>query len=102
MTLQRVKESREFPGSEMSREKQDALAASISALEVFEAVIDNNARNVLRGVTGKQADFRKLASQGDELSPNQAAPLALGHIRKGNRQIAQADPPQPSVNRIDG
>src|SRR5208282_2838819 len=57
MSLQRVCERGEFPGSEVSGEKEDAFAASVGALEVFKAVIDHDAGNIFAGVTGEETDF---------------------------------------------
>ena len=52
----------------MSGQKEDAFAASVGALEVFETVIDDYARNILAGVAGKEADFGELAPEGDKFS----------------------------------
>jgi hypothetical protein len=102
MSLQRVSEGREFPGSEVSGEKQNAFAASVGALEIFKAVIDNDAGDIFAGVAREEADFRKLASEGDELAANHAAALALRHFREGESEVTQADATQASVNRVDG
>jgi len=83
MALQRVSEGGEFPGSEVSGEKEDAFAASVGALEVFKSVIDDNAGDVFTGVTREEADFGELASEGDEFAAKQAAALALRHFREG-------------------
>ena len=67
----------------MSGEKQNALAASVGALEIFKAVIDNDAGDILAGVAGKEANLRQLASQGNELAANQAAAFMLRLLGKG-------------------
>jgi hypothetical protein len=102
MALQRVSESGELPGAEVSGEKNNAFAASVGALEVFKAVIDDYAGDIFSGVTREEADFGELAAEGDEFAAKQAAAGALRHFREGERQIAQADAAQASVNRVDG
>src|SRR6266403_5863880 len=62
MALQRVSEGREFPGSEVSGEIEDAFAASVGALEVFKSVIDDDAGDIFTGVAREEADFGELAS----------------------------------------
>jgi len=83
MALQRVSEGREFPGSEVSGEKEDAFAASVGALEVFKSVIDDNAGDVFTGVTREEADFGELASEGDEFAAKQAAARTRRHFGEG-------------------
>jgi hypothetical protein len=85
----------------VSGKKQNAFAASIGALEVFEAVIDDDAGNIFAGVAGKKADLGELASQGNELAANQAAALVRRHFREGESQVAHADATQAPVNRVD-
>ena len=85
MSLQRVGEGGEFPGSEVSGEEEDAFAAGIGALEVFEAVVDDDARDIFAGVAGEEADFGELASEGDEFAAKQAAAFALRAYR-GRRE----------------
>jgi hypothetical protein len=102
MALQRVSKGGEFPGSEVSGEKEDAFAASVGALEVFKAVIDDYAGDVFAGVAREEADFGELASERNEFAAKQAAALALRHFREGESQVAQADAAQPSVNSVDG
>jgi hypothetical protein len=101
MPLQGVSEGGKFPGSEVSGEKQNAFATSVSALEVLKSVIDDDTRDIFAGVAGKKADFGKLASEGDEFAANQAAALARRHFGKGETQIAEADATKAPVNRID-
>ncbi len=57
MALQGVCERGEFPGPEVSGEKEDAFAASVGALEVLKAIIDHDAGNIFAGETGEEADF---------------------------------------------
>jgi hypothetical protein len=102
MALQRMSEGGEFPGSEVSSEKKNAFAASVRALEVFEAVVDYDAGDIFAGVAREEADFGELASEGDEFAAKQAAALAGRHFREGESQIAQADVTQASVKRVDG
>jgi hypothetical protein len=102
MALQRVSESGELPGAEVSGEKKNAFAASVGALEVFKTVIDDYAGDIFSGVTREEADFGELAAEGDEFAAKQAAAGALRHFREGESQIAQADAAQASVNRVDG
>jgi hypothetical protein len=97
-----VSESGEFPGTEVGGEKQNAFAASVSALEIFKAVIDDDARNIFAGVAGEQADFGELASEGNEFAANQAAALARRHFREGESQIAHGNATQAPVNSVDG
>jgi hypothetical protein len=86
----------------MASEKENSFATSVGALEVFKAVVDDYARDIFAGVAGKEADFGELASEGDELSANQAAALAWRHFREGESQVALADTTQASMNRVDG
>jgi hypothetical protein len=102
MSLERVKEGGEFPCSEVSGEKEDAFAASVGALEVFEAVIDNDSRDIFAGVAGEETDLGELASERNKLAAQQVAALAFRHFREGQRQVAQADIAQASVNGVDG
>jgi|SRR6266852_2504325 len=102
MALQRVSESGEFPGSEVSGEKKDAFAASVGALEVFKAVIDDDVGDIFAGVAREEADFGELAAERDEFAAKQAAALALRHFGEGESQVAQADATQASVNGVYG
>src|SRR5208282_5875929 len=102
VSLQRVSEGGDFPGSEVSGEKQNSFAASVGAFEVFKAIVDHGARNVFTGVTREEAHFGELASEGNEFAANQAAALVLRHFGKGEGQVADADATQASVNRVDG
>src|SRR6266403_1575404 len=102
MALQRVSEGGKLPRSEVSGEKEDAFAASVGAVEVFKFVIDDDAGDVLTGVTREEADFGELASERNEFAAKQAAALALRHFREGESQVAQADASQASMNRVDG
>jgi hypothetical protein len=102
MALQRVSEGGEFPGSEVSGEKKNTLAASVGALEVFKSVIDDDAGDIFVGVAREEADFGELASEGDEFASKQAAAGALRHFREGESQVAEADATQTPVNRVDG
>src|SRR5208337_2760550 len=102
MTLQRVSESGKLPGSEVAGEKQDAFAASVGALEIFKAVIDDDAGDIFAGVAREEADLGELASEGDEFAANQAAALAGRHFWEGKSQVAQANAAQASVNGVDG
>jgi hypothetical protein len=83
-------------------EKQNAFAASVSAFEVFKAVIDDDAGNIFAGVAGEKADFGELTSERNEFSANQAAAFALWHFGEGESEVAQGNATQASVNRIDG
>ena len=67
----------------MAGEKEDSFAASVGALVVFKAVIDDDARDIFARVAGKEADFGELASEGDEFSAKQAAAFALRHFWEG-------------------
>jgi len=102
MTVQRVSEGGELPGSQVSGEKQNAFASSVRALEVFKSVVDDDAGDIFSCVTREEADFGELASEGDEFAAKKAAALALRHFREGERQVAQADATQPSVNGVYG
>src|SRR5208337_2907502 len=102
MALQGVGEGGKLPSAEVSGKKQNAFAPCVGALEVFKAVVDDYARDIFAGVAGEEADLGKLASEGDEFAANQAAALARRHFGKSESQIAQADPAQASVNRING
>ena len=102
MAVERVGEGGELPGSEVSGEEEDAFAAGVGALEVFESVIDDDAGDIFAGVAREEADFGELASEGDEFAAKQAAAFALRHFREGESQVAQADAAQASVKRVDG
>ncbi len=97
-----MSECGEFPGSEVGGEKQNAFAASVRALEVLKAIIDNDARDIFTGVAGEEADFGELASKRNEFTANQAAALARRHFGEGESQVAQADATQASVRNVDG
>src|SRR5208337_5106685 len=96
-----MKEGGEFPGSEVAGEKQNALAASVRALEIFKALIGNDAGRVFAGVAREEADFGELASEGDEFAAQQAAALGRRHFREGESQVAEADAAQASVDEVD-
>jgi hypothetical protein len=83
-------------------EKENAFAASVGALEVFKAVIDDDAGDIFAGVAGEEADFGELASERNEFSANQTAALALGHFGEGEREVAHANAAQAPVKRVDG
>jgi hypothetical protein len=85
----------------VSSKKENAFAAGVGALEVFKAVVDDDAGDIFTGVAGEKADFCELASERDELAAKQAAALALRHFREGDSQVTESDPAQASVNRID-
>ena len=87
MALQRVREGGEFPGAEVSGEKKDAFAAGVGALEVFEAVVDDYAGDILASVAGEEADFGELAAEGNEFSAKQAAALARGISGKARARL---------------
>jgi hypothetical protein len=97
-----VRESREFPGSEVRGEKQNTFAARVGTLEVFKAFIDDYPGDILAGVTGKEAEFGELASEGYELAAKQPATVALRHFGEGQSQVTQAYATQASMNCIDG
>jgi hypothetical protein len=97
-----VSESGEFPGSQVSGKKQDPFAASVGALEVLKALIDDDAGHIFAGVAREEADFGELASERNEFAAKKAAALRLRHFGEGEGQVAQADAPQASVNRVDG
>jgi hypothetical protein len=86
----------------VSGEKEDAFAARIGALEVFKAVINDDAGNIFASVTREEANFGKLAPERNELPAKQAASLVLGHFRKRKSQIAQTHTAQAAIDRIDG
>ena len=79
-----------------------SLSASIRALEIFKAVIDDNAGNIFTRVTGEEANLGELASERNELAPKQAAALAERHFREGESEVAQPDATQASVKLVDG
>jgi len=95
-------EGGEFPGPDVPGEEEDAFAAGVRALEIFESVIDDDPGDVLASVAGEEADFGELAAQRDELAAQQASAFALGHFRKRKLKIAQADTPQSTVKGVDG
>jgi hypothetical protein len=97
-----VREGGEFPGSEVACEKQNAFAASVGALEVFKAVIDDDARDIFASVAGEEANLGELASEGNEFSAHETATLAWRHFRKSESQVAQTDATQASVDSVDG
>jgi hypothetical protein len=85
----------------MSGKKQNAFPASVGALEVLKAVINDDAGNIFASVAREETDFGQLAAKGDKFAAQQAATLTLGHFREGESQIAQADATQTSVCGAD-
>ena len=77
MAVEGVGEGGEFPGSEVSGEKEDAFAASVGTFEIFKAFVDDDAGDIFFGVAGEETDFGELASEGDEFSANDAAAIGL-------------------------
>src|ERR1022692_3670974 len=102
MSLERVGEGRQFPGSQVRGEKQYALAAGLGAFVVFESVVDDDVGDIFAGVTGKEADFGKLASERDEFSAHKTAAIFEGQFWKGQCEVAHADGAQAAVNMVDG
>src|ERR1017187_8868343 len=102
MALQRVSEGRDFPGSEMSGEKENAFAPSVGALKIFKAVVDDDAGDIFARVARKEADLGKLPPQRNELSAHDAATLVRRHFGEGQSQVAESDSTQASVGSVDG
>src|SRR5262245_40714012 len=86
----------------MRRQEQYALASGIGALVVFKAVVNNHAAHILLRVSGKQADFRQLASQGREDTAQDLATLAGSFVRECQQQIAKAGATEPRMQQVDG
>src|ERR1700689_5496268 len=102
MTVERVRESGELPGSDVSGEEENAFASRVGAREVFESVIDDGAGEIFAGVAAEDADFSELAAQRDEFAAQQAPAFGLGHFREGEGKILQTDAAQPTVKCVDG
>jgi hypothetical protein len=83
MAVERMGEGGEFPGAEVCGEKEDAFAAGVGALEIFESFIDDDAGGIFAGVTREEADFGELASERDEFAAQDAAALTLRHFGEG-------------------
>src|SRR5581483_227332 len=85
----------------MSCQIQDASAALLGGVEVFEAVVNNDLLDVLTRVARKHADFRELSPQGREFAPQN--PATLGHrlFGKGDLQVAHADAPKLGMKKVD-
>jgi hypothetical protein len=75
----------------MAREKQDSFAAGQGALVVFQSVVHDDLGNIFPGVAGEEAEFGKLASEGNEFPAQQAMAVLRGHIGEGQGEIAHAD-----------
>jgi hypothetical protein len=84
----------------MGGEKQNAFAASVSALEVFKTIIDDDAGDIFAGVAGEEADFGKLPSEGDEFAANQVTALARRHLGEGDSQVAHGNAAQAAVKQV--
>ena len=74
--MQRVREGGKFPCPEVSGEKENAFAAGVGALKIFEAIVDDDLRNIFARVPGEKADFGELAAEGDKFSAQQFAAFA--------------------------
>jgi hypothetical protein len=68
MALQGMGEGGKFPSADVSGKKENTFAASVGAIEIFEAFVDHDARDIFFGVAGKETEFGELASEGDEFS----------------------------------
>jgi hypothetical protein len=102
MTLKRVGEGGEFPGPDVSGEKEYAFAAGIGALEVLKALVDDYAGNIFASEAGEEADLGELASEGYEFSAKQAAAFGWRHVGEGDGKVAEADATEASVDGVDG
>jgi hypothetical protein len=101
MALQGMGEGGKFPSADVSGKKEDTFAASVGAIEIFEAFVDHDARDIFFGVAGKETEFGELASEGDEFSANDAAAIGFRHFREGDRQVAKANAAEASVDGVD-
>ena len=96
-----MSKSREFPRSQVRGQKQHAFAARQGALEVLESVVDHDLADILTGVLGEKTDFRQLASEGSKNAPEDPGALTAALLRKCQREVAHAHPPQPDVQQVD-
>ena len=98
--MQGMGEGGEFPGAEVSSQKQNAFAAGVGALEVLEPVVDYDAGDVFARVAGEKADFGELASERNENTAQDAASLAATHLGEREGEVAHADSAQASVKQV--
>jgi len=94
-------EGGKFPCADVSGEKEDAFAARVGAIEIFEAFVNDGAGDIFFGVAGKETEFGELASERDEFSANDAAAIGFRHFREGDGQVAEADAAETSVDGVD-
>src|SRR4051812_13204099 len=100
MSLQRMPERRDLPPANMRGKKQHALAARDRTLEVLEAVVDHHLADVLASVFRKQAHLGELTSERSEFTAQDLGPFVVAFFRKGQSQIAHADPAQLHMENI--
>ena len=83
MPLERVGEGGEFPGAEVTRQKQNSFAPGIGAFEVLESVVNYDLADVFTGVLRKQTNFRRLPSEGGKNTAQDSGTLAYGQTVSG-------------------
>src|SRR5882672_10637011 len=94
-------EGREFPGTQMGRQKENTFTPRERSLEVFEAFVNDDLVYILARVVGEEADFGELASQGHVFAAQNAASLAARHFWKSQGQVAHSHAAQASVEQVD-
>jgi hypothetical protein len=67
----------------VSGEKENAFAASVGALEIFEAIVDDDAGDIFARVARKKANLGKLPPERNELSAHDLATFVRGHFGEG-------------------
>ena len=104
MPLQRVREGGEFPGSEVGGEKENAFAASVGALEVLKAIIDNDARGIFDGCSGGRGRLRRVGVRAEINSPRTRRRRSRGDIsgKASARLRVKPDATEASVNSVHG
>src|SRR5260221_10758511 len=94
-------EGREFPGTQMGGQKENAFTARKRSFEVFEAFVNDYLAYILARVVGEEADFGELASQGHVFAAQNAASLAARHFWKSQGQVAHSHAAQASMEKVD-
>src|SRR5664279_6580401 len=63
MALQRMKKRSNLPSAKMPGEEEHALAALFGGVEILEALVNGDFRDVVRCVAGEEAELSEQSSQ---------------------------------------
>src|SRR5258705_7419789 len=102
VTVQGVGEGGEFPSAHVTGEEQHAFPTLGGSIKILEPVIDNRLAYVLTCISGKQADFGKLAAQRSEDVADNFAPCASTLVGEGQVEVAHPNAAELSVQQVDG